>query len=184
MLISPTTFLIIKGATGIILFALCFYLIKQRLESKKKTVISIIVGVVGFVAVQFAFSKVYIVERDLLYKEFYLMGSTKQVLDTGKSITVSPSRFDRINVVNKSEFKLLLEEIIYADNASSVSSNGDYEIAPYSALEIFLPNSEITYFFEDNIPDAVEVRGRSSENKYWLRLENQEGDNETMEAVD
>ncbi len=184
MLISPTTFLIIKGAAGILLFALCFYLIKQRLESKKKTVISMVVGVVGFVAVQFAFSKIYLVERDLLYEEFYLLGSTKQLMDNGKTITISPSRFDRVNVINKSEFKLILEEIIYTDDATSVSANGDHEVAPYSALEVFLPNSEITYFFEDNIPDAVEVRGGSSKTQYWLRLESEEENNETMEEVD
>ncbi len=184
MLISPTTFLIFKGVTGILLFAVCFYLIKQRLEPKKKTVISIVAGVVGFVSVQFAFSKIYIVEKDLLYEEFYLMGSTKQTLGNGKTISISPSRFDRIIVLNKSAFKLILEEIIYADKASSVSSHGDYEITPYSALEVFLPSSEITYFFEDNIPDAVEFRGGSSKTQYWLRLESESENNEPIEAVD
>lgn len=101
------------------------------------------------------------------------MGSTKQQLSNGKTILVSPTRFDHITVINKSEFKLILEEIIYADNSSTVNSNGDYEIAPNSVLEVFLPTSEITYFFEQNIPDAVEVRGRSSETKYWLRLESE-----------
>jgi hypothetical protein len=184
MLISPTTFLIFKGAVGIALFASCFYLIKQRLEQKKKTVISIIAGIIGFSAMQFSASKVYLIERDLMYEEYYLMGRTKQEMGNGKTITISPSRFDKVNIVNKSEFKLILEEIIYADNSNSVSANGDYEIAPYSAKEVFLPSPEITYFFEDNIPDALEVRGRSSETKYWLRLESQANDNETMEEVD
>lgn len=184
MLISPTTFLIFKGAVGIALFASCFYLIKERLEQKKKTIISIVAGIVGFSAMQFSCSKVYIVERDLMYEEYYLMGNTKQEMGNGKTISISPSRFDRVTIVNKSEFKLILEEIFYADNSNSVSANGDYEIAPYSAKEVFLPSPEITYFFEQNIPDAIEVRNGSSKTQYWLRLESQANDNETMEEID
>lgn len=133
MVVSPTTFLIIKAVAGIVLFVFCFYLIKQRLEQKKKTVISIIAGVIGFSAVQFTCSKVYIIERDLIYEEYYLMGNTKQEIGNGKMITISPSRFDRINIINKSEFKLILEEVIYANSNSHVNANGDYEIASYSA---------------------------------------------------
>ncbi|WP_341903269.1 hypothetical protein [Fluviicola taffensis] len=178
MLLSPTTFDIIRFGTGIILFAGCFYLIKQRLESKKKTVISIIAGIIGFSAVQFTCSKIYLIDKDLVYEQFYLIGSTKQQLGNGKTISVSSSRWDRANIVNKSEFKLILEEIIYTDNVNNVSANGDYEIVPYSSLEVFLPTNEITYFFEDNIPDAVEVRGESSKKQYWLRLESEAGNNE------
>jgi len=184
MLISPATFLIFKSLAGIILFAVCFYLIKQRFETRKKTVISIIAGIIGFSAVQFICSKVYIVDYNLIYEEYYLIGSTKQTLGNGKTISISPSRFDRVIVLNKSAFKLILEEIVYADKASSISSNGDYKIAPYSALEVFLPSSEITYFFEDNIPDAVEVRGESSKTQYWLRLESEAGNDETMDEID
>ncbi len=184
MLISPTTFLIFKGAVGIALFASCFYLIKQRLEQKKKTVISIIAGVIGFSAMQFSCSKVYMVERDLMYEEYYLMGRTKQEMGNGKTITISPGRFDRVTIINKSEFKLVLEEIIYTDHANSVHSDGDHEVSPHSSFEVFLPGNEITYFFEQNIPDALEVRGRSSETKYWLRLESQANDNETIGEVD
>ncbi|WP_343636699.1 hypothetical protein [Fluviicola sp.] len=184
MLISTTAFLIFKFAAGIALFAICFYLIKQHLEQKKKTVISILAGVIGFSAVQLTCSKVYIIDRDLIYEEYYLMGSTKQALGNGKTISVSPNRFDDVTIINKSEFKLILEEVIYTDNANSVHADGDYEIAPHSAFEVFLPGNEITYFFEQNIPDAIEVRNGSSKTQYWLRLESQSGDNETMEAVD
>lgn len=181
MLLSPTTFLILKGAVGIALFALCFYLIKQRLEQKKKTVVSIIAGIIGFSAIQFTCSKIYIIESDLIYEECYLMGSTKQEMGNGKTISISPSRFDRVTIVNKSEFKLVLEEIIYTDNANSVSSDGDHEVAPHSSSEVFLPGNEISYFFEQNIPDAIEVRNGSSKTQYWLRLESQAGDNEPMD---
>lgn len=184
MLISPTTFLILKGIAGIALFAGCFYLIKQRLDQQKKTVISILAGVISFSAVQFTCSKVYIVERDLMYEECYLMGSTKQEMGNGKTISISPGRFDHVTVINKSEFKLVLEEIIYTDNANSVHSDGDHEVAPHSSFEVFLPSNEITYFFEQNIPDAIEVRNGSSKTQYWLRLESQANDNETMEEVD
>jgi hypothetical protein len=184
MLISPTTFLIFKGAVGIALFAICFYLIKQRLEQKKKTIISIVAGVIGFSAMQFSCSKVYIIERDLMYEEYYLMGRTKQEMGNGKTISISPSRFDRVTIVNKSEFKLVLEEIIYTDHVNNVRSDGDHEVAPHSSFEVFLPNNEITYFFEQNIPDAIEVRNGSAKTQYWLRLESQVDDNETMEGVD
>ena len=184
MLISPTTFLIIRCLAGIILFALCFYLIKERLESQKKAVIGIVVGVVGFVAVQFAFSKIYLIDKDLIYEECYLMGSTKQQMGNGKTISISPSRFDKVTVINKSEFKLILEEIIYADNAYNANSNGDYEIQPFSAMEVFLPTGEITYFFEQNIPDAVEVRGESSKTQYWLRLESQADNDDSVDEYE
>lgn len=181
MLISPTTFLILKGIAAIVLFAGCFYLIKQRLEQKTKTVISIIAGIIGFSAVQFTCSKIYLIERDLMYEECYLIGSTNQEMGNGKTISISPSRFDRVTVVNKSEFKLVLEEIIYTDNANSVHSDGDHEVAPHSSFEVFLPNNEITYFFEQNIPDAIEVRNGSSKTQYWLRLESQAGNNEPID---
>ena len=184
MLISPTTFLIFKGAVGIALFASCFYLIKQRLEQKKKTVISIIAGIIGFSAMQFSCSKVYLIEWTLMYEEYYLMGRTKQEMANGKTISISPGRFDRITIVNKSEFKLVLEEIIYTDNVNSVHSDGDHEVAPYSSFEVFLPNNEITYFFEQNIPDALEVRGRSSETKYWLRLESQADNDDSADEYE
>ncbi|MGV3610009.1 MAG: hypothetical protein ACO1N0_03600 [Fluviicola sp.] len=173
MLISPTTFIIFKGAVAIALFAICFYLIKDRLESKKKTVLSILVGVVGFVAVQMVFSKIYIIDSYLTYEEFYLIGSTNQALGNGKTIQISPSKFDKVTIVNRSDFKLILEEIIYTDNANSVYSEGDYEIPAHTSLEVGLPESQITYFFDQNIPDAVEVQGGSSKKQYWLRLESQ-----------
>lgn len=143
MLISPTTFFILRGLAGILLFAGCFYLIKERLESKKKAVLSIVVGVVGFMAVQFTFSKIYLIDKDLLYEEFYLMGSTKQLMGNGKTTTISQNSFNLVKVVNKSDFKLILEEIIYTDNANSVSLNGDYEIPPHDYLEVFLPGNLI-----------------------------------------
>ncbi len=184
MLISPTTYIILKGAVGIILFAACFYLIKDRLESKKKSVLSIVVGVVGFVAMQFAFSKIYVIDRDLIYEEFYLMGSTKQSLGNGKTAQISPDRFDHVTIINKSGFKLVLEEIIYTDNANSMSSDGDYEIRAHSFLEVFLPGNEITYFFNQNIPDAVEVRGGSSKTQYWLRLESQADNDDSADEYE
>lgn len=184
MLISPTTFLILKGLAGILLFALCFYLIKQRLEQKIKTVLSIVAGVIGFSAVQFTCSKIYIIDRDLIYEECYLIGSTKQEMGNGKTISISPKRFDYVTVVNKSEFKLVLEEIIYTDNITNVSSDGDHELAPHSSFEVFLPNNEITYFFEQNIPDAIEVRNGSSKTQYWLRLESQAEDNEPLDEFE
>ena len=173
MLVSPTTFIILKGLAGIILFAVCFYLIKQRLDSNKKIVVSIVAGLIGFSAMQFAFSKVYTIDYDLVYKEFYLLGSTKQALGNGKTAKISPSNFQQVNVINKSRFKLILEEIIYTDNSNGVSSKGDYEIPAHAFLEVHLPDNEITYFFDQNIPDAVQVSGSNSKRQYWLRLESQ-----------
>lgn len=184
MILSTTAFFILKITAGIALFALCFYLIKQRLEQKKKTAVSILAGVIGFSAVQLTGSKVYLIDSDLIYEECYLMGSSKQEMGNGKTISVSPSRFDNVTIINKSRFKLVLEEIIYTDNVNSAHSDGDYEVAPHSTLEVFLPHNEITYFFEQNIPDAIEVRNGSSKTQYWLRLESQSGDNETMEGID
>jgi hypothetical protein len=184
MLLSPTTYIILKGFAGILLFAISFYLIKDRLESKKKAVVSIVAGAVGFVAIQFAFSKVYIIDKDLIYEESYLMGSTKQSLGNGKTAKISPSNFQQVSVINQSRFKLILEEIIYTDNANSVSSKGDYEIPPHAALEVNLPNNEITYFFDQNIPDAVEVQGGNSKRQYWLRLESQADNDDSMEEYE
>lgn len=180
MLISPTTFFIFRVIAGIILFAGCFYLIKEHLESTKKTVISIIAGVIGFTVIQFAFSKVYVIDSDLLYAESYLFGTMKQQMGNGKNTTFSAGNFNKVKVINTSEFKLVLEEITYTNNANSVSSNGDYVILPHASVEVFLPGNEISYFFNQNIPDAVEAHG-SSKTQYWLRLESQAGDNEPMD---
>ena len=184
MLVSPTTFIIFRGAVAIALFAICFYLIKNRLDTNKKTVISILAGVIGFVALQMVFSKIYIIDSYLAYEEFYLLGSTKQSTGNGKTIKVSPSRFDKVTIINKSGFKLILEEIIYTDNANSVYSDGDYEIPAHDFLEVGLPESQITYFFDQNIPDAVEVQGGSSKKQYWLRLESQADNDDSADEYE
>lgn len=87
------------------------------------------------------------------------------------AVDVSGSiRFNRVGIVNQSNKTLRIDEIIYSSDSNNSSSDHFQDIQSMSIKEVFLKRRCISYFFDDNIPEEIKIRGKlgGTETKYWL----------------
>lgn len=170
MFIKETYFIPLVLSLTLFVLVLIFLVVKKKLPIKKTSYILIISGIVVFVALQSYGKKVYIVNPDYQVTEFIALGSFSVIMEENNNEKVKGSiALNRVGVINKSAKPLMLEEITYANNSYSNSSN-EYtlqEIEPYSIEEVFTRTGKIDYFFEERIPESVRTT-RSSEQKYHL----------------
>lgn len=168
MLVTIPLFYVLSMLTGAAGFGTAFFLLRKKVGPGIATLGAIVAGAALYSVFLVTSNRVLVVEESLHVKNYYVFGSFSEQLANGKTIR-GTFRNNRFGVLNRSGKNIVVEEITYkhASNASETTLTGDYLIPAYSYREIFLPQNEITYYFDDTIPEKLQS-GYSSESKYWL----------------
>lgn len=174
MLVSPELFSILSLLALLAGFGIVYFLLRKRLNQKIRMVSGILAGVIFSSFVYLNGNKLLIIDEDLNVENYYLFGGYSDKLKNGKKIKSSFKK-NHFGILNKSAENIVIEEIVYqhASNKGDNTQTGDYLIPAYSYREIFLPNGEIVYYFDETIPEKLKSN-TSAESKYWLHLVGEE----------
>lgn len=170
MLISNTLYMTVAiGVPVAIAVGLGFYL--HRRFGKYGGVGAILLGAVLWSVSQTFTSRIYIVEDCNNVRDCRMLGSLEYDLSDGTTINV-PYEPRKVVVLNNSDNMLFLEEIKYGEYSFGEPEDPVYwEIYAHSYETFEITQRQIDFFFDQHIPEEIEVRGSESTFRYWLYCE-------------
>lgn len=121
------------------------------------------IGILFFVF--FTASRVYVITGDEEYIHYMVLGSPEYTMPNGEVGNLS-MEYDQCFVINEWTEPVIIEEVKYGGYGFSGSTQwvkaGDYEI---------IDNHKIFYFYENEPPKEISVRGSDDEEvvRKWLR---------------
>lgn len=125
----------------------------------------LLLGGFGYGAFQSTSAHLYVVVGKRELYDYRTFGTVDYRMTNGKIMTI-PYDPGKVQIINSSDGVMALEEIQYGGYGSG--RDGWY-IDPYDTASFSLPRTQIDYFFNERIPEEVEVYGfKSAEYKYWL----------------
>lgn len=169
MLIIESYFFPIIVSISIVFF-ICFYLLlKNKLKANVVRYGGFALAFLVFIVLKTFCAKVYIIDENFNVLHYKSIGTFTVPMKEG-AVDISGSvGFNKVGIVNQSNKTLRIDEIVYSSNSWTNPSDNYQDIQAYSIKEVFLSRGYIDYFFDDRIPDEIEVRGISSEDtKYWI----------------
>jgi hypothetical protein len=152
--------LTILVAVGLIVF------FKKKFNNYYGLILAIIVSAVLYPFLDVAAGKMYVVTKEREAEVYRFIGSTEH--NVGSKMQVFEVDHSKVFVINNSDKKLALKEIIYGKTFGG-TENKVYYIFPYTSGGFTLPKQEIEFLFDDEIPEEIEEYGRKGRvSKYWL----------------
>ena len=109
-------------------------------------------------------SRVYVVTGEMEYDHYMVLGSPDFEMTDGQKVAVDIPTGHCL-VINNTEKRIMIEEIIYGGHGFSPSP---FQISgmKYDLVE----TGSIDYFFDDSPPDEISVSdGTDQVSKFWLR---------------
>jgi hypothetical protein len=144
-------------------------MLKERLTKKIVAYSGFAFAFLVFFMLKSLGGKLYVIDEDLKVSIYTSIGSFDIPMKGGATDLTCSVPFNRVGIANQSKKTLVIEGLQYSSRSPSSSSKEDQQIQSMAFETVFLSRGYISYFFDDNIPNEISVRGYSSqETIYWL----------------
>jgi hypothetical protein len=133
---------------------------------KKKPVaggtVGFFIGLIPIVMLAVLPTKAYIVFGEADYSTYWVYGAKSYTLHTGETVEITSSNLES-TVINDSKKRIEIEEVVYG--------NGFYEpeITQIFKGEMVVFDKDISFFFDDEIPNQIEVEAGKYAIRLWMR---------------
>lgn len=164
MLINSTFYLVVTTAVPAVLgIGIAWQAWKK--QNKRRMLVAILAGGFAWGGFQAMAGRLYIADEVNDVSDYRTLGSVNFAMANGKNVII-PYSPRKVQVLNNSAGGIVLEEIKYG-SFSPLGPKISF-IAPYDTATFDLRRIQIDFFFDDKIPNEIEVYGSQDESRYWL----------------